>query len=231
VSHLKCVDVRALMHYHRVAVCQCEHQDRPKITLGNVGSRIVAVSIHIVDVPGDRGELNNPWTGQGSHASESQWTGSIRIHDLGRRLRDHDHDPDDEREDGDAVGGDGWAGKGDRDRGQGAKRGDDDRDDNRCVESRLSFNFERKFHAQMLWQRGKLCQKSQRVCWRRALVREKGTRDSAADESYGNGISMVLVCGQKPSGEKVSVSLVYALGLRTDHTKGAQNSLSCPGSK
>ncbi len=37
-------------------------------------------------------------------------------------------------------------------------------------------------------------------------------------QSNGNGISMVLSCGQKPSGEEVSVSLVYALGLRTDQT-------------
>ena len=29
---------------------------------------------------------------------------------------------------------------------------------------------------------------------------------------------MVLRCGRKPSGEEVSVSLVYALGLRTDQT-------------
>jgi hypothetical protein len=49
-------------------------------------------------------------------------------------------------------------------------------------------------------------------------VREKGTRDNAADESYGNGISVVLRCGQKPSGEEVSISLVYALGLQTDQT-------------
>ncbi len=71
VSRLKCVDVWALMHYHRLAVHQCKCQDHPKITLRNVGSRIVVVSIHIVDVPGDRGELNNPWTGGGgSHEQE-----------------------------------------------------------------------------------------------------------------------------------------------------------------
>jgi hypothetical protein len=29
---------------------------------------------------------------------------------------------------------------------------------------------------------------------------------------------MVLRCGRKPSGEEVSVSLDYALGLRTDQT-------------
>jgi hypothetical protein len=38
-------------------------------------------------------------------------------------------------------------------------------------------------------------------------VQEKGTRDNAANKSYGNSISMVLGCGQKPSGEEVSVSL------------------------
>jgi hypothetical protein len=75
------------------------------------------------------------------------------------------------------------------------------------MESRLSLNFERKFHAQMLRQRGKIVLKSWRVCWRRALVQEKGTRDNAAKESKGNGISMVLKCGQKPSGEEVSISL------------------------
>ncbi len=67
-------------------------------------------------------------------------------------------------------------------------------------------------------QRGKLRRKLQRVCWWRVLVREKGTRDNAAGKSYGNGISMVLGWGQNPSGEEVSVSLVYALGLRTDQT-------------
>jgi hypothetical protein len=33
------------------------------------------------------------------------------------------------------------------------------------VESRLSFNFERKFHAQNSGKGGKLRQKMQRVCW------------------------------------------------------------------
>jgi hypothetical protein len=51
VSCLKCVDVRALMHYHRVAMRRCKRQDCPKTTLGNIGSRIVVVSIHIVYVP------------------------------------------------------------------------------------------------------------------------------------------------------------------------------------
>jgi hypothetical protein len=54
VSLLKHVDVRVLMLYHRVAVRRSGRQDRPKITLGNVGSGIVVVSIHIVDVSGDR---------------------------------------------------------------------------------------------------------------------------------------------------------------------------------
>ncbi len=71
VSRLKCVDVRALMHYHRVAVRRCKRQDQPKITLGNIGSRIVVVSIHVVDIPGERGELKNPWTNRGSCISNS----------------------------------------------------------------------------------------------------------------------------------------------------------------
>ncbi len=139
VGHLKCVDVQALMHYHRVAVRQCECQDLPKITLGNIGIGVVVVLIHVIDIPGDRGELNNPWTGRGSCTSKIQWTGSIRIHDLGRRL--HDRNPDDEHKEGDSVGGDGRLVKGDHDPGQGTKRGDNDHDDNPCVESRLSFNF------------------------------------------------------------------------------------------
>jgi hypothetical protein len=89
--------------------------------------------------------------------SKSQWTGGIRIHDLGRHLCDRDSD--DERKNGDAVGGNGRVGKGDYDRGQGTERGDNNRDDNCRVESRLSFNFERKFHSQMLQRRGILCQK------------------------------------------------------------------------
>jgi hypothetical protein len=80
VSCLKSLDIRALMHDHRVAVCQTEHQDHPKIALGNIGSGIIVVPIHVVDVPRERGELTNPWTGRGSRASKSQWTGSIRIH-------------------------------------------------------------------------------------------------------------------------------------------------------
>jgi hypothetical protein len=32
----------------------------PKITLGNISSGIIVVSIHVVDVPGERGELKNP---------------------------------------------------------------------------------------------------------------------------------------------------------------------------
>jgi hypothetical protein len=49
-------------------------------------------------------------------------------------------------------------------------------------------------------------------------VQEKGNRDNAASKSYCNSISMVHRCGQKPSGEEVSVSLGYALGLQTDQT-------------
>jgi hypothetical protein len=75
---------------------------------------------------------------------------------LGRRLRDCD--PDDEHEDGDAVGDNRRVGKGDHNHGQSTGRGDNNRDDNRRIESRLSFYFERKFLAQMLWQRGKLRQ-------------------------------------------------------------------------
>ncbi len=80
VSHLKHKDILALMHDHRVAVHQSECQDRPQITPGNIGSGIVVVSIHVVDIPGERGDLKNPCTGRGSHVSKSQWTGSIRIH-------------------------------------------------------------------------------------------------------------------------------------------------------
>ncbi len=80
MSHLKSVDIRALMHDHRVAVRQSERQDRPKLTLGNIGSGIVVVSIHVVDISEERGELKNPWNGRGSRASKSRRTGSIRIH-------------------------------------------------------------------------------------------------------------------------------------------------------
>jgi hypothetical protein len=82
VSCLKGVDVRALMHNHRVAMRQCKRQDHCKITLGNIGSGIIVVSIHVVDVPRERGELKNPWSGWGSCTSESQWAGSIQIHDF-----------------------------------------------------------------------------------------------------------------------------------------------------
>ncbi len=82
MSRLKQVDVRALMHNHRVAVHRCKHQDCRKITLGNIGSGIVVVSIHIVGFPRERGELKNPWSGWGSLASESQRAGSIWIHDF-----------------------------------------------------------------------------------------------------------------------------------------------------
>jgi hypothetical protein len=42
--------------------------------------------------------------------------------------------------------------------------------------------------------------------------------DNAGNKSYGTSISMVLGCGQKPSGEEVIISLFYALGLHTDKT-------------
>ncbi len=74
-------------------------------------------------------------------------------------------------------------GKGDRNCGQGTRRGDDDHDDNRSVEGRLSSFFECEFHAQKLRQKGKLHQKSQRVCWRKALVQEEGTRGDAAGKA------------------------------------------------
>jgi hypothetical protein len=69
---------------------------------------------------------------------------------------------------------------------------------------------------------GKRRQKSQKVCWRRALVQEKGNRDNGAGESYGSSISMVCRCRQKPSGKEVSISLCYALGLRIDQTNHGQ---------
>jgi hypothetical protein len=80
LSRLKRVDIWALICNHRVAVRRSKYQDRPKITPGNIGSGIIVVSIHFVDVPEERGELKNPWNGRGSRASKSQWTGSIRIH-------------------------------------------------------------------------------------------------------------------------------------------------------
>jgi hypothetical protein len=43
-------------------------------------------------------------------------------------------------------------------------------------------------------------------------------RNQGQCRSYGSGISMVLRCGRKPSGEQLSASLGYALGLRTDQT-------------
>jgi hypothetical protein len=70
----------------------------------------------------------------------------------------------------------------------------------------------------MLWHRGKIASKLRRVCWRRRLVGEKGTRDNAANKSYGNGTSMILWCGQKSSGKEVRLAYIYALGLWTDQT-------------
>ena len=57
--------------------------------------------------------------------------------------------------------------------------------------------------------------KSVLVKYARARGRNQG---QCCGRSYGSSISMVLRCGRKPSGEEVSVSLVYALGLRTDQT-------------
>jgi hypothetical protein len=83
VSRLKCVDVGALMHDHRVAVGQCERKDRRKNNLEKIGSRIVVVLIHVVDIPRERGELKkNPWSSRGSRASDSQQASSVRIHDF-----------------------------------------------------------------------------------------------------------------------------------------------------
>ena len=56
-------------------------------------------------------------------------------------------------------------------------------------------------------------------------VLEKGTQvrgrnqGQCSQQGYGSRISMVHRCGQKPGGEKVSVSLVFALGLHYGQTR------------
>ncbi len=40
---------------------------------------------------------------------------------------------------------------------------------------------------------GEIASKLQRVCWRRALLQEEGTRGNAVGKSYGNGIALVWV--------------------------------------
>jgi hypothetical protein len=42
--------------------------------------------------------------------------------------------------------------------------------------------------------KGGIASKLRRVCWRRALVQEKGNRDNAAGKSYSNSISVVHRC-------------------------------------
>jgi hypothetical protein len=51
-----------------------------------------------------------------------------------------------------------------------------------------------------------------------ALTREEGTvaMDKNDNQNQGDGFSMVYWCGEKLSGEKVSISLEYTLGLWTD---------------
>jgi hypothetical protein len=70
------------MHNHRVAMHRSERKDCRKITPGKIGSRIIVVSIPVVDVPRERRELKNPWSGWGSLASNCQWAGSIQIYDF-----------------------------------------------------------------------------------------------------------------------------------------------------
>ncbi len=137
-----------------------------KVTPGNIRRVIVEEAIGLVNIPRDGGELKNPWTNQrGWMCIDRQREGNtsvqgIRIHNngllWGSLCQCH---PDDEGKDGDAVDGNGQAIKRDHDRSQSTRRGEHNCDDYCRVESRLSFNFERKFHARSVRRRGKLRQK------------------------------------------------------------------------
>ena len=81
VGRLKLVNIRAIVHNGRVAVSRWECQDSPKTTTRNFGNGILVEVIRIVDVAGDGGELNNSWPGRWDRQGQTQWMGSIRIHD------------------------------------------------------------------------------------------------------------------------------------------------------
>jgi hypothetical protein len=61
-----------------------------------------------------------------------------------------------------------------------------------------------------------------RIVLDRVLAQEEGTRYNVDGGSYGIGISMICRCGQKLSGEEVSVSLGYTLRTTDRLTMGGR---------
>ncbi len=53
----------------------------PKRTLGINDSRIVEEAIPVIDVAGDGGELDNPWSCRWGCEGHSQWVGRLRFND------------------------------------------------------------------------------------------------------------------------------------------------------
>jgi hypothetical protein len=87
VCRLKLVNIQAFVDNNRVAMIQRECQDSPERTLGINGSRIVEEAIPVVDVAGDRGELDNPWSCFWGCEGHSQRVGRLRFHDAYRDVQ------------------------------------------------------------------------------------------------------------------------------------------------
>ncbi len=162
MTDLKCLDIGELVYHSRVAMRRSKSKDCPEVTLGNICCVIIKEAIGLVNIPRDRGELENPWTDQRDwKCVELQREGDTGVQSIGVHVNGKlgeslcQRHPEDEGEDGNAVDGKGRAVKSDRDCHQSTRRGERDRDDNRRMEIRLGFDFECKFHARSMWQRGK----------------------------------------------------------------------------
>jgi hypothetical protein len=146
MSDLKCLQIGALVDHSGVAMRRSKSKDCPKVTLGNILRAIIEEAIGVVNIPGDGGELKNPWTDRRDWKYVNcQREGDTSVRGIGIHVNGKlggslcQHHPEDEGEDGNTVDVNGWAVKRDRNHCQSTRRGEHKRNDNCHVESRLSL--------------------------------------------------------------------------------------------
>jgi hypothetical protein len=94
---------------------------------------------------------------------------------------------------------------------EGARGKGDNTDDKGGLSHGLCLDFENQFHLPQAKIGEKIAKRSQVGVLVKGLCKRKEPRDSGGHGSYGNGTSMVLGEGKKPSGKEVRVSLQLLL--------------------
>jgi hypothetical protein len=80
MGRLKFLNIRAVVDSNRMTMSCRESHDGPNWTPRKNASRVVVETVRIVDVPGDRGELNNQRTSRGRRDSGGRGVDLVDLH-------------------------------------------------------------------------------------------------------------------------------------------------------